>query len=35
MELVEELKDNLINIINQNQEEKIIIFKEGFINNVK
>lgn len=35
MELVEELKDNLINIINQNQEEKIIIFKEGFINDIK
>ena len=35
MELVEELKNNLINIINQIQEEKIIVFKEGFINNVK
>lgn len=32
MELIEDLKDELINIINQNQEEKVIIFKEGFIN---
>ena len=33
MELIKELKDNIINIINQSQEEKIIIFEEGFINN--
>lgn len=32
MDLVKELKDKLINVINQNQEEKIIIFEEGFIN---
>jgi hypothetical protein len=32
IELVEDLKDGLINIINQNQKEKIIIFEEGFIN---
>ena len=33
MELVEDLKDELIDIINKNQEEKIIVFKEGFMNN--
>lgn len=35
MELVEDLKDKLIDIINQNKEEKIIVFKEGFINDIK
>lgn len=35
MELIKELKDNIINIINQSQKEKIIIFEEGFINDVK
>lgn len=35
MELEKDLKDELINIINQNQEKKIIIFKEGFINDIK
>lgn len=28
MELVKELKDKLINAINQNQEQKIIIFEK-------
>lgn len=32
MELVKELKEKIINIINQNQEEKTIIFEEGFVN---
>ena len=32
MELVKELKDKLINAINQNQEEKIIIFEKDYIN---
>ena len=33
MELVEDLKDEIINIINHNQEEKIIVFKKGFSEN--